>query len=279
MARAHSSPSRLVTTPTATIGATAASPTTPRIESCLGPSLVDLGTGEVTELNDLRTGSVDPPSALISADGRYLVVAREERPAIVVDRKTGNEIMLNDGWPLGMSSTGMALTWTEAGLQTWDVSSGQAEQHITNDAEEHETASDGVEETEEQYPAKPPWLSPDGNVVAEQTDSWVSLWDTRTGNEVDRLRTGLGAEGQLYFSIDGSRIAIPDAFGATAVVFDLEAPNEVASVNICDGAKSFGWGKGRMQVAGDVVSVRVRVRIGTGTPNTSSIRSRTRSRT
>ena len=203
------------------------------------PSLVNLGTGEVTELNDIRTGSVEPPSAAISADGRYLLVADEYGPTIVVDRNTGEEMTVS-GWPLGMSPTGLALTWAEAGLQTWDVSSGQALQLITND-----------------HPAKAPWLSPDGTVVAEQTDSWVSLWDTRTGNEVDRLLTGLGAEGQMSFSIDGSRIAIPDAFGATAVVFDLEAPDEVASVNICDGATSFREGNGRMEVAGDVVSVRV----------------------
>jgi len=203
------------------------------------PWLVDLATGELTELSDERPWPGAPPSAQLSADGSYRLTVGYGEPTTVLAVDTGEEITL-DGWPLGISDTGsIAVTLTDDGVVTWDLSSGQAQPLVTKDL----------------LRLRDPWLSPDGSLVAEQTDSWISLWDARTGEEVDRLLTGLGAEGHLSFSGDGARIAIPEAFGATAVVFKLSAAGEVTSVDICDGIEGFNE-SGMIEAVGTTISVR-----------------------
>jgi WD40 repeat protein len=205
------------------------------------PSMVDLISGKTTQLSEVRSWSGGPPTAVASADGRIIVAIPDGKGLPVIDRATGETIASLDGWPLGISADGsVVMTWDDAGTDIWDLTNGQPEGPILT-----------IESGEEF-----PWLSPNGLVMVESTDSWISIRDVRTGDEVDRLLTGLGSEGVLSFSGDGSRIAIPEAFGSTAVVFDLIDAAEVSSNVVCDAVGGleprFGW----IEAAGGAMSVR-----------------------
>ena len=77
------------------------------------------------------------------------------------------------------------------------------------------------------------WLSPDGNTVASVNGPAVDLIDSRTGEVEQVLRTGLGSNGDVSFSEDGSRVAV-NGDGKT-VVFDLAHGGELGpAVKLCD---------------------------------------------
>ena len=68
-------------------------------------------------------------------------------------------------------------------------------------------------------------LSPDGTTVASMNGPTIDLIDSRTGEVEQVLRTGLGSNGEVSFSDDGSRVAV-NGDGKT-VVFDQTQGGEL----------------------------------------------------
>ena len=196
-------------------------------------SFLDLATGEIEVLTD-EDGAV-----LSTPDGSRLVIEGEDSDeqllSRVVDRPSGREVAVLPGVPFGVSSDGtIVLTDSNEGIATWDVSAGQPEEPLS-------TAAFSVGS----------WLSPDGSTVARLNGPAVELINSRTGNVERVLRTGLGSNGDVSFSVDGFRYAV-NGDGKT-VVFDGAPRGELGpAVKLCGqmSAKS-----GRVDIAGGTASV------------------------
>jgi DNA-binding SARP family transcriptional activator/WD40 repeat protein/energy-coupling factor transporter ATP-binding protein EcfA2 len=205
--------------------------------------LIDLATGEVDPHPSVDTWQLDdvgpfgPELARVSGDARF-VVAYEFGPdntadSIVIHRSSGMEVARLPGFPIAVSDDGSRLltafgpqlvfTGVAAQLSTWDVSTGSRLADLS---------------------APVAALSPDGRLVAvPETGAVISIRDAATGEEIDRVPTGLGslAPGSLNamagpsFSSDGSRLLITDVYGDTAVVV-ASTPAEIATKQLCPGA-------------------------------------------
>lgn len=65
---------------------------------------------------------------------------------------------------------------------------------------------------------KPSW-SPDGNYLAADNGSWIDLFDTRSGDRVDRLS---GVQGEAAWSPDSSRLVTSGFEPGTAIVWSIQ---------------------------------------------------------
>jgi WD40 repeat protein len=202
--------------------------------------LIDLASGDTRQLSTIRPEAGQAPQVLVSANGGTLLLADleyfEDRPATrVVDRSSGEEVAVVEGWPASASADGsIVLTLGPGVMFVWDVGSGQPEE------------PSAVVETQLAD------LTPDGAVVVAVQASSFLLSDSRTGEELDRLLTGLGSNQRPSYSTDGSRIMVSEVFGATAAVFDFDAARELASVQLCPELGIRGF----VEVAGNTTAVR-----------------------
>lgn len=208
-------------------------------------SAIDLATGEIRPLTEVRPFPDAPPSAVVSIDGQtvlsaHLDEASGEGPELfttrVLNGVSGEEIGQLRGHPMGISRDGsVVLTydpWWRTRL-TWDLSEGIPDEPMV------ENEGTGLI-----------WLSPDGQAVLQGESSSLELWVAQTGLQFDEILTGLGSHAAVSFSADSSRIAITEV-SDTAVVFDLPTPAEVRSVRLC-----LGFYNGTIETGGEITSVR-----------------------
>ena len=178
-------------------------------------SFLDLATGEIEVLADEDRGVLSTP------DGSRLFIegvdSDEESIGRVVDRPSGDEVAVLPGSPSGISADGTVVLTDFGGIATWDVSAGQPEEPLA-------TTMDFTLSSR---------LSPDGSTVARLNGPTVDLIDSRTGEVEQVLRTGLGSNGEVSFSEDGSRVAVNG--DEKTVVFDLARGGELGqAVKLCD---------------------------------------------
>ena len=194
---------------------------TPQDRALPPPSLIDLETGDITRLHDERAWPGNPPTAIVSTDGRYVAQQYEFSGVTrVMNQMTGERVAELGGWLMGLSWDGAtALTIDDSNRYIWDLGDGQPSEPTT-------TVFRDLQPGEF-------WLSPDGQTVAEAFDSGVLLWDASSGEEIQRLITGLGSNGQVSFSDDGSRALITEFGGRQAALFDLAEPEELGSADLC----------------------------------------------
>jgi WD40 repeat protein len=205
-------------------------------------SWLDLTTGDSQQI------SVPESAAHVTPDSRFLLVAGEgealdgELSSRLIEQATGREVASLLGWPGGISDDGtVVMTISADGLRTWAV-----------DSDAPETPSATIEDFVSHSPiAEQANLSPDGSRVAATVEG-VQMWDARTGEELGPLLTGLGSNHMLSFSADGSRVLVGESFGGSAVVLDLVAPREVASLRLCP---EFGLLTGSLHVEADTTVV------------------------
>jgi WD40 repeat protein len=205
-------------------------------------SWLDLTTGDSQQI------SVSESAAHVTPDGRLLLVAGEgetldgELSSRLIEQATGGEVASFSGWPGGISDDGtVVMTISADGLRTWAV-----------DSDAPETPSATIEDFVSHSPiAEQANLSPDGSRVAATVEG-VQMWDARTGEELGPLLTGLGSNHMLSFSADGSRVLVGESFGGSAVMLDLVAPREVASLRLCP---EFGLLTGSLHVEADTTVV------------------------
>ena len=178
-------------------------------------SFLDLTTGEIEVLADEDRGVLSTP------DGSRLFIegmdSDEEWIGRVVDRPSGDEVAVFPGSPSGISADGTVVLADFGGIATWDVSAGQPEEPLA-------TIMDFTLSSR---------LSPDGTTVARTNGSTIDLIDSRTGEVEQVLRTGLGSNGEVSFSEDGSRVAVNG--DEKTVVFDQARGGELGhNVKLCD---------------------------------------------
>ncbi len=152
----------------------------------------------------------------------------------VFDRISGEQLAVLDGWPADVDADGTVVhTYAEEPL-TWDLSGGQPDEPFT--------AIPGFRSAT---------LTPDGSKVSQLVDANHLVLDTRTGEEIGQLPTGLGNTDRPVHDQDGTRLVVADGIGGNAVVFDFETPRELATLQLCE-----LFFAGVVDVAGDVTTVR-----------------------
>lgn len=184
------------------------------------PTIIDLTTGESERLTDERPIS-DSPSALLSRNGAVLAESSgdDESSTVVYEPASARRLGDLSGWLRGISADGsVVLTEHDGRRLVWDLTHPDVPR----------AELDGGPDVGQLR------LSPDGARTAEAFDSSIVIYDTQSGAEVDRLVTGLGANGGLSFDRDGTRLVVNEVRGNTAVVLDLEAPTELGSFELCD---------------------------------------------
>ena len=215
--------------------------------------LFDLTTGEIERLPNVPSVNIDSETGafsedfyvsapvLLTADARFLVMAdfdSEGVASLVIDRRDGLELARLHGGPMALSVDGTRLmTEGPEGPMIWDLSAGQPSEPLVVFPR-----SEGI------------FLSPDGGVVGiPEEGAVISLRDAATGEEVDRLLTGFGSVYLPSYGAEGSLLLVSEVFGDNAVVFDLAAPVEIASVTLCPGR--FFARETPVDVAGDAAVV------------------------
>ena len=154
-------------------------------------SFLDLATGEIEVLAE-EDGAV-----LSTPDGSRLVIegedSDEELISRVVDRPSGDEVAVLPGVP---RRNQRRRDDRPHRFQRWDCYLGCFSRSTRGAAGDATAFSLGS------------WLSPDGSTVARLNGPAVDLIDSRTGEVEQVLRTGLGSNGDVSFSDDGSRVAV-----------------------------------------------------------------------
>jgi len=183
-------------------------------------ALIDLTTGEIEPL------PIGPVPALVTPDASIVLeMGRgtgpgDEGSSRVIDRANGREVARLPGEGIAVSADGdrgITVDFAHEELTVWNLSTGQPGEPVVSLP----------------LPEEGAWLSPDGEVLAAvERGAAISLRDAETGGEFDRLFTGMGSVFLPSFSADGSRLLITEN-GVRAAVFDLDAPAEVAAVNLC----------------------------------------------
>lgn len=182
-------------------------------------ALIDLGTGDIEIVGPL---SID---MAMTADGDHLILSDANAvnfnrgESRVIDRTGGEEVVTLQGLAVDISNDGaMAATRLPDGILLWDLAEGQPDEPVASIGETFDA-----------------WFAPAGDglwTVPSFRDPTVQLRDSRTGDRLDTLLTGLGSNGLVSQSADGTRVVVNER-ADTAAVFDLDDPAEVASQQLC----------------------------------------------
>jgi WD40 repeat protein len=137
-------------------------------------AVLELTKGQVRELHTLEqpagSGPLNPNSAVVSADGRYL-----------------------------------ATSSAPGDVYLWDLSQGRLARHIDQNRRSYRVETGGGYDLLG-YSANRLAFSRDGRLLAYATPSTVRLWDTAAGQDVLVLEDSPYGADRLFFSRDGHRL-------------------------------------------------------------------------